>query len=153
MIEPAKLVSLGFLKKDNIGCIERAELLKGKTTADLERVEFWDEPGQELVAFSSIEEFVESEDSGIDFLSSIIVHGYARMKISLEPGCTLESVLECLDENYGDPDGSDNTEPTEKMLKAEAKLHAAIIEGYRSWMCEPVVEVVVDLTKWGRDGA
>lgn len=157
MIEPKKLVLLGFLEEGKVGCIEKVELLPRRTFSDFERVEFWDHPDKDIIRYHTIEEFVE------DILecfplhgcqgrpSSVLVHGYARMEISLAAGSTLERVLEWLDEEYGDPDGSDNTEPTEEMIEAEKELHNAILRGYHSWACERVVEVVVNLTRWKGD--
>lgn len=53
----------------------------------------------------------------------------------------LEDILERLDEEYADPDGS-NTEPTENMKKASLALAKVMLDEYTSWMCEKTGEVI-----------
>lgn len=53
----------------------------------------------------------------------------------------LESELNTLDEEYGDPDG-DYTEPTEAMKEAALTLARVILRDYKPWVCEFTGEVV-----------
>lgn len=58
----------------------------------------------------------------------------------------LESLLELLDEDYGDPESS--TTPTATMEAAATELVAAVTTGYKVWACSREEEIVVDLLQW-----
>jgi hypothetical protein len=75
------------------------------------------------------------------------VTGWARVQPSLREGSALEGILEHLDEKYGDPDGG-WTDPTPKMIEAERAFHAAVLDEYETWQCEPVTTVEVNVTEW-----
>lgn len=68
----------------------------------------------------------------------------ARKK-SLAEG-VLESFLELLDEDYGDPESS--TTPTAAMEAAAAELVTAVTAGYKVWACSREESIVVDILDW-----
>ncbi|MFA4971330.1 MAG: hypothetical protein WC683_01870 [bacterium] len=95
-----------------------------------------------------LEEFALPGGKWADNLpDEIEVVGFARVQLMMRPGDTLERTLECIDEEYGDPDGG-WTEPTPAMLAAEAAYHAVVLAEYEPWMCEPVVRRQVDVRAW-----
>lgn len=53
----------------------------------------------------------------------------------------LDYLLERLDEEYGDPDGSPQN-PTRDMQVAALALGNAVRVGYTSWACEPTGEII-----------
>jgi hypothetical protein len=53
----------------------------------------------------------------------------------------LELLLERLDEEYSDPDGS-YTEPNDAMKAAADVFVSAVLGQYKAWACEPTNEVV-----------
>lgn len=79
----------------------------------------------------------------------IKVYAFRRAAIGLDADSILERVYENLDEEHGNPDGSDdpsNKPPPEVVAAAEA-LVAAILASYVPWACERApgddVEMVV----------
>jgi len=57
----------------------------------------------------------------------------------------IEDALECLDEEYGNPDG-DPSDPTDAIKEAAMGFGCAIVLDYRSWQCEPT-GVVIECTR------
>lgn len=53
----------------------------------------------------------------------------------------LESVLESLDETYGDPEG-DPTQATVAMKKAALAFGRAVVTDYKPWLCDFTGEVI-----------
>ena len=53
----------------------------------------------------------------------------------------LEDLLERLDEDYSDPDGS-YTKPNDAMKGAADVFVSAVLGQYKAWACEPTNEVV-----------
>ena len=114
----------------------------------------WGAPGDEtLTALTEVEAIENIMDEIQDclgedevFPATIIVCGYARMdvEITLNP---LEHVLEELDEEYGDPEGT-YTEPTLAMKEAEEKFLAVIKQEYTPWMCEEVCRREISVVDW-----
>lgn len=82
----------------------------------------------------------------------MFVYGFARMEISPEQlrEAPLEHILERLDEEYADPEGS-YSEPTKKMREAERAFIDAVLEEYEPWMCEQVTEVKIKVLPWVRE--
>ena len=74
-----------------------------------------------------------------DFPISINV--FEPIDYTLNAEDILESILENLDDNYGEPDG-DYTKPTEKMKIAAETLARTIKEEYISWQCEKTGETI-----------
>jgi len=144
------------VSEENLGCVGNEKLLPGFLPTDLLRVVYWKTTGEEgETLFGTVDEAVD------DFLEpffgpprphpdTIDLHGYARMRVGFLKGDTLDRTIEDLDEEYGDPDGNDDSPKTDKMYAAEAAYHQAIVEGYEPWACEPVVTVTIDLRKWHR---
>ena len=109
-------------------------------------IEFYGYDGQERLSS-------EPEDVVIDLITGeedyqgypIKVHVFKPIEIIKDVESYVESMLdtllENLDEEYGDPD-NDYTEPTEKIKKSALDLARTIKEEYVSWMCEPTGEVL-----------
>lgn len=63
----------------------------------------------------------------------------------------LDRVLECLDEEFGNPDG-DYSDPTDAMKAAEAVFIKAVLFEYSVWSCEETGEVErVNVLEWVRE--
>ena len=116
----------------------------------------------EQLSHEDLDEAIEAEldeiigDFGMDLLPETIeVHGYRRMEIDPESrGLNpLEHVLEWLDENFSDPDGS-STKPTQAMKDAEREFIRKVLAEYTVWQCEPTGEVVkVNSMDWIKENA
>lgn len=77
--------------------------------------------------------------------NEITLYGFAPMKVVI-PGnidTFLDSIYEDLDENYGDPDGSDAKAYPPEVMAAWEALQDAIVAAYEPWMCEVVTQVRV----------
>lgn len=81
---------------------------------------------------------------------TITVVGYVRMTVTADPDRYLATLLEDLDEEYGDPEGSDETKITDGMRGAAALFVASVIKEYDNWACEPLdgSEVEVQVREW-----
>lgn len=82
---------------------------------------------------------------------SVTVYGWLRRKVGETErkwlkDSLLERALECLDEEYGDPDNP--TDPTDEMEKAEAAFIEVVLAEYKSWACERVSEAKVNVREW-----
>jgi hypothetical protein len=120
------------------------------------KIEFWAVGDSEKLQFENKDEalfdFCESfvlPDGTLsdDLPEQVELIGYARMIPKIREGSTLERILEYLDDEYGDPNGSPTT-PTRKMIDAERMLHDVVIEDYESWACRAVTKIVVNLKNW-----
>lgn len=92
--------------------------------------------GQEQLD-SSIDECIERYlDECEDFDFTFFVYEFRTMKVN--PKClnVLEQLLETLDEEYGNPEGCDWTQPTESMVAAEKVFVEAVLSEYQVWACE-----------------
>lgn len=77
--------------------------------------------------------------------AEVVVYKFAVAKPKLSG--VLAQALEWLDEEYGNPEG-DATEPTATMKEAEKVFIAAVLKEYKSWRCDVVDRVTVDLKQW-----
>ena len=103
---------------------------------------------ERLPPCTSRDEAVEWHIDDCDWVApTLTLYGFARMEPDLGIDQSLEPLLECLDEEHGDPDG-DSTEPTERMKAAEAEFHKVVLEEYESWACEVVTTEKVDTLAW-----
>ena len=71
-------------------------------------IDYWDSEGEERLTHTDIDEALQYILDGIDPLpEKIEICGYAHMVPNIESLAThaLDSLLEGLDEDYGDPDG------------------------------------------------
>lgn len=99
--------------------------------------------------FSAIEDYLDGLDR--PFPKTIEVFGYAPMKPSISfRSYPLESILESLDEEFGNPNG-DGTKPTEAMKEAEKAFIEVIEREYQSWMCEIVTTETVVVEDWVKE--
>lgn len=65
----------------------------------------------------------------------------------------LEYMIECLDEEYSDPEG-DYSVPTPAMREAERVFIQAVLKEYKSWLCEPTgVKHTVRAYDWIKENA
>lgn len=120
---------------------------------------FWGEIGDERLVHTSPDDAIESiidshHPATIDEIGDITVHEFAPVKPQLgsvhEP---LETLLERLDEEYGDPEG-DGCEPTAAMLAAQKAFVDAVLAEYVPWACEPTGnKLTVNALEWAREHA
>ena len=118
---------------------------------------FWSIGDYERLMHESIEEAIEDmlgcfalpDGKWSDNLPETVeVKGYARMQPSLQEGCSLDHLMEWLDDEYGDPDRIGGTMPTEAMLVAERAFHAIVLAEYESFMCEDIEKQTVNVREW-----
>lgn len=60
----------------------------------------------------------------------------------------LERMLEDLDDEYGDPDRYDYTEPTPEMRAAAQAFAEVVVADYSVWQCREVERMTVDVRAW-----
>ena len=99
----------------------------------------------------------ETEDEAIsDYLDdshdedkpdSVMLYGYARMKVPDGWANPLEIMIENLDDEFGSDDG-DPTEITDTMRAAEKAFVSAVLSEYTVWACEVVTTKEIDLRQW-----
>lgn len=117
-------------------------------------VKYWGSEDDEQLSHEDREEYIEDRlgemdpEEWPDFLEVV---GFARVEVTAEflGGVPLESVLDSLDETFGNPDFG-YTEPTEGMKEAERVFLEAVLKDYVPWSCEEVVRESVDLRVWIR---
>ncbi len=117
-------------------------------------IEYWDSDDEERLIHTDIDEAIESILDGTDKLpEKLEICGFARMEL---PGVeflatdVLDRLLEGLDEDHGDPDGS-YTSGTDKMKEAAVKFTATVLDEYVSWACEIVKRETVDVAAWVKE--
>ncbi|MBE3087724.1 MAG: hypothetical protein IMZ71_01200, partial [Chloroflexi bacterium] len=124
------------------------------------KIEFWGGPDEERLTHTEMDCAIEDILDGMamdvknikDLPETIEVCGFARTKLSSKSGefwaeFVLEKLLEGLDEEYGDPDGS-YSDPTDGMIKASEAFVAAVIDKYEVWACEAVERETVNVQEW-----
>jgi hypothetical protein len=81
--------------------------------------------------------------------AQIEVCGYDPMDVTkdIEHYPILQIMLEHLDEEYGNPDGPDDTS-TPAMVEAERAFREVIKREYRPWGCQVVCRRTVDVAAW-----
>ena len=97
-----------------------------------------DEYGEDTV-YRSIAEAVEyGYDFGLepDEDGHVEVHEFVRMKPTLVAGDILASVLEGLNEEYGDPNGYDVSVSSKSMEQAAEEFASVVLAEYKPWACE-----------------
>lgn len=121
---------------------------------------FWGEKDDERLTHTTPDDAIEAIIDGhhptpIAEIGTVTVHEFAPMKPRVAGGMfgPLESLLERLEEEYGDPEGRD-VKPTEAMLAAEKAFIDAVLAEYKPWTCEPTGNVVtVNALEWAREHA
>ncbi|MDF1879091.1 hypothetical protein JHD46_05480 [Sulfurimonas sp. SAG-AH-194-C20] len=94
----------------------------------------------------SIEDIIHSmEDSEDRIIFPLYIKEYRRIEMSLNAKDHISSLLETLDEDYGDID-ADGTSPSEELLKATEVFIAAVKAEYRPSYV-PVVGMTITITE------
>lgn len=127
----------------------------GGNSIDPTKPVFWavDTMGEEL-QHETLDEAVDMYLDGLapeETPDVITVHGYARIDLSNEwsdlPEFVVETVIERLDEEYGDPFNS-GFPITDRMRKAAAVFAEVILREYEPWACIPVCHQEIDIQAW-----
>ena len=82
-----------------------------------------------------IDGFSTEEEAMSDDVYPVRVYKFKPMNIYINSDRILENLIETLDDEYGNPDGS-NTAITENMRESAIQFADAIKSEYRSFMCE-----------------
>jgi hypothetical protein len=113
-------------------------------------VDFWDcDAGCERLSWTTITEAVEAwadDQHPTPLPETVTVYGFARLEAGPDYADgvarrALETVMEALDEDFGDPDEA--TEPTDAMRAAARQFVDAVISEYAVWRCDEVTSVTV----------
>ena len=108
--------------------------------------------GDADVLHGSIEELIEamvddaccaSEDV-IETLGPLEIHVYKKRVINIraEADNLIDSIMESLDEEYGDPDATEYTKPNPTIRREALRFVQIVAENYNVWECEPTGEVI-----------
>lgn len=112
----------------------------------------WAEPNDETVWSKGIDEVIEAVLDETEVQDGTLqIYGYVRMDIPssvLSGEGILEQVIEQVEEEYGDPDGSGVWVATVAVKEAAERLAEQIRHDYPVWPCESVLSVDVDVRKW-----
>ena len=110
----------------------------------------WNEDDEGLHC-EDLDEAIEEYLEDVDCLEGMItMFGYRRIDVCGQSPNALDYVLEKLDEEFGSPD-SDYSKPTDKMKEAEKQFLKVVEEGYKSWACEDICTVEIDVEKWVKE--
>lgn len=118
---------------------------------------FWDAHQRETLVHADIHDAVEDYVDGMGELpadeeATVRVTGYnPQSAAGFLDGSVLERALESLDEEFGDPNAGEYTQPTEAMRAAEAAFISAVLAEYHVWTCDKVVDVDVPILPWVRE--
>ena len=113
----------------------------------IREVKWWGPRGAEYLYATDKDEAIEAIIDGLDaFPEKIEICGYAEMIPDWAHYAPLESMLDNLDEEYGDPDGG-YTKPTPDMKKAEEAFMSVIAEEYEP-CCEVITQETIDVAEW-----
>lgn len=116
--------------------------------------EFWDATNAEVLMHTTMDEAIEAALDDMDACDQpdeLVVRGMAPMRPSFgvrKATEVCEELLDCLDEEFGDPYSHETQGPTEEMITAANALLNAVLGGYKSWACEEVCSVTVDVKEW-----
>lgn len=105
-------------------------------------IEFWstDSHPEELSA-RTIDEATEACAPG-----PVTVYGFVRTRINLDPEAVVEEIYGELWEDHGDPEGTDIQGPTPAVIAAAEELVRVIQRDFRSWVCEQVCAVRMEVS-------
>ena len=125
-------------KISNLERLQKADVFRKKENSMKEKEFCYGEEGQERLDCDpedTFDNFMSNIEDGEEISYPVKVLEFRRIEVTLRVDSILDSVLESLDEEYGDPDG-DYTTPTKKMKEAAEVFAKEIISEYYSWMCE-----------------
>ena len=127
------------------------------------QVKFWGPPEAERLIHDDVDEAVEDILDDMyptpiaDLPETIEVVGYAPMAVSMNIVDTiysddspLEMVIERLEEEYGDPEGENEVDITERMKAAERHFLQVVRDEYQPqcWACEEITRVTINVREW-----
>ena len=105
---------------------------------------------QEQLHATSLEEAVIEQLESLqpeDFPSTLVITRFRRAELNLNHQGPLESFLEHLDHQYGNPN-SDSTAETQAMRTAEKAFVATVLQDFHIWRCDPVDSETVNVRRW-----
>lgn len=111
--------------------------------------------GCEILTYETIDEAMEEYTQDVhttDWPKEITIYRFERMPIPEKRKAYLseraiESLIEKLDEEHGEPEG-DGTEITNEMLAAAREFVDKVIAKYTVWGCEVAGEETVNVADW-----
>jgi len=116
------------------------------------KVKYWGDGDSEVLIYTTEDEAIEHIlDVMQPFPEQIEIVGFAEMKpprVEDFTGNFLETILENLDEEYGNPDNTHYTEPTENMKKAEEAFIKAVLDDYEPYVCEEITRKTINVREW-----
>ena len=117
---------------------------------------FWDSEDEERLTHTDQDDAIECIlDMSMpgELSGTLEICGYAHLELPrAESLCdhVLEHILEGLDEEHGDPEGS-YSEPTDNMKKAAKVFVTAVLSEYMGWACEIVERKNIDVAAWVKE--
>jgi len=124
---------------------------------------FWDTEDTECLQYTEIDPAIKSALDGMIKIKSVLdgmdsiddlpetleMRGYARLEpnIKIEADNVLYTILESLDEEFGNPD-SYPTKATDNMKTAAKKFVATVLDEYTLWTCEIVERKTINVQDW-----
>lgn len=112
---------------------------------------FWDSEDEERLTYSEQDDAIECLLDGTDPLpEKLEICGYARMELPKAESLVshvLDHLMETLDKEYADPEGS-YTDATDGMKEAAKVFVAAVLDEYTNWACELVKRETIDVMEW-----
>ena len=121
------------------------------------QVKFWGPPEAERLKHGDVHAAVEEILDDMyptpisEMPETIDVVGYAPMEISVgelyEP---LEDVIERIEEEYGDPEGMQLAEITDRMKSAQDHFLRVVRDEYQAqcWACEEITRLTINVREW-----
>jgi hypothetical protein len=146
------------VKQDNEGAGRTPEVGAGVAVV----VDFWDcDETTDHLTHHEVDEAVEymlDQMEPEEWPRALTVHAFARDEISAAARqhfaiSAAERLLEDLDEEHGDPNGSDRT--PQYAIDAARVLVDAVLEKYTVWSCHrvPAADEKVDVAAWVKEHA
>ncbi|MEE9365868.1 MAG: hypothetical protein V3W44_04185 [Dehalococcoidales bacterium] len=117
--------------------------------------ELWGTENDERLTHSKMGEAIEAELDNWDtdkLTGTLVMCGYVHEEMAGAASWSdhvLEHLLEDLDDNYGDPEGS--IETTDNMKKAATVFVQAVLDEYTVWQCEVVDRKEIDVAEWVKE--
>ncbi len=114
---------------------------------------FWGTGDEEQLTHTDQDDAIEGILDMGELSGTLEICGYARMELpGAESLCdhVLEHILEGLDEEHSDPEGS-YSEPTDNMKEAAKVFVTAVLSEYTSWACEIVERKTIDVAAWVKE--
>ena len=114
------------------------------------KIVFWGDKEDEHLIHTDMDDAIESILDDIkDLPETVEVCGFARREL-ISKGTSnhvLEHLLEHLDQEYADPDGS-YSDPTKGMIEASDTFVAAVLKEYKVWACDLIKRETVNVQSW-----